>query len=695
MLASKIINVLFDEGHSESWTISLDYARFINRDDPENSSYSKAATALAAREFCVTRNLTDSLTAAALRNTDLLVIAHPSDNKWERTVSHGGRPKLSGREIKAISSYVERGGALLIISEYENDKYGNNLNDLLRPTGIQINNDTVSDKTMNLGGTPTWVLADLSSSGSADGHLYGVDSACFYRAASCSLTGVARATVRAGKNSSPKEAVLIAVSKVGKGRVAVVGDSDLFGDEYFDNLDHSQLWLNIVYWLTLPAFMDSARKAKADKPQTFEATYLWNDIKEQVNWLRVSQNRDGSLDLNSIDKQEVSRCICALGQLLPKLERYFPHQSVYLEAVEADLRYWRDHNFAKPNFRRSLSAFKPQDGRQHRQRNFSLFPMYTPNASMDTRFESLLTELVWPDWLAEIYANRYAENTKFLSARLVDYTEGYASECAVLFPETVSITGRDENQFGMIFCDREAERYRTTVLRAAEITKMRLHPELNAFLESPQLVLDTYALWDLIHDTSHSRGELPFDPFMVRQKAPYWMYALEELRVDLRSFLEASELSTGFPAAGYVRYAVLFDRIFRFAASGSRIRNYDGLAGQLLFTALHARNIVKWRDNVLSIDWPQLHLGVQELYDELISVYRRGQVVSKVRYWSDAHDFLCGYLASNVATKWSKETRSFEDESDPKALVDSVHDDEFPLGSFHLALRRKLNTSAR
>ena len=46
-------------------------------------------------------------------------------------------------------------------------------------------------------------------------------------------------------------------------------------------------------------------------------------------------------------------------------------------------------------------------------------------------------------------------------------------------------------------------------------------------------------LWDLIHDRTHMRGDLPFDPFMIRQRSPYWMYSLEELRCDLTAFGEA------------------------------------------------------------------------------------------------------------------------------------------------------------
>jgi hypothetical protein len=490
-------------------------------------------------------------------------------------------------------------------------------------------------------------------------------------------------------------AVLIALSEVGDGRVAAVGDSDLFGDEFFDEMDHAQLWLNLLYWLSYPAFKRGQRlHAHPAKGKELQYLRVWSHIKEEINSLREIQNPDGAIDLSSHTDGTASQCIKNLLRLLPKIETSFPHQSRYIEALRADLQSWRDDHYKKPDFTRSLAEFKPQDIREDSVRDFVLFPMYTPNASLDTRFEALLVEIVWPGWLAATYRQNYAENSKFLSAKLVDYTDGYASECTVLFPETVSIVGRDENQFGMIFCDREAARYRDIVSRAAEITQLKLHPELKAFLSDPQLILDTCALWDLIHDTSHSRGELPFDPFMVRQKAPFWMYALEELRVDLRSFLEATALSSVFPSAAYVRYAVLFDRVFRFAVSGSRVRNYDGLAGQLLFTALHARNILTWRDNTLRVNWPQLTSGMQELYDELTSIYRRGQVVSKVQYWSDAHDFLCRYLSPNVASNWSKETRTFHDESNPKSLVSAVHDDEFPLGSFHLALRRKLGLSS-
>ena len=81
--------------------------------------------------------------------------------------------------------------------------------------------------------------------------------------------------------------------------------------------------------------------------------------------------------------------------------------------------------------------------------------MYKQNGSRDTCFEALIVRVPWPDWIAELERARY-DNAKFVPVELVDATRGYDSECAVLFPETVSVAGRPVNNFGAIFCDREA-----------------------------------------------------------------------------------------------------------------------------------------------------------------------------------------------------------------------------------------------
>ena len=101
-------------------------------------------------------------------------------------------------------------------------------------------------------------------------------------------------------------------------------------------------------------------------------------------------------------------------------------------------------------------------------------------------------------------------------------------------------------------------------------------------LDDAALAERTFVMWDLIHDRTHMRGDLPFDPFMIKQRMPYFLYALEELRCDLTAFRESvriherlqARLEGGEPLSGteeetleharLVQYAVVFDRIFRF-----------------------------------------------------------------------------------------------------------------------------------
>jgi hypothetical protein len=253
------------------------------------------------------------------------------------------------------------------------------------------------------------------------------------------------------------------------------------------------------------------------------------------------------------------------------------------------------------------------------------------------------------------------------------------------------VAAKATNNFGGIFCDREARRYQRTVNKAANILKLTLPPELAAWIQSPDLVRETFMLWDLIHDTSHSHGDLPFDPFMIRQRLPYWMYSLEELRVDLWSFCESIELEKRFPFARFVRYAILLDRIVRFPITGNRVRNYDGLGGQLLFAFLHQRGDVNWRDNALTIDWDAVNQGVAELRAKVDDLYRSGIDMTKVQYWIAAHDLAAAYVRPNVASAWAKEGRVISDESQPKEWINRVLDDEFPLSLFYQALQKKMS----
>jgi hypothetical protein len=371
----------------------------------------------------------------------------------------------------------------------------------------------------------------------------------------------------------------------------------------------------------------------------------------------------------------------------------FGHEADYLAAAVQDLRDWAAAGFPKPDFSRSLELFRPDRTREDGIEHLVVFPMYTQNGSRDTRFEALLVRVPWPQWLAELERDRY-DNAKFVPVTLIDHTAGYDSECAVLFPETVSTSShapRPANHFGAIFCDREAERFRRVVGAAADLLRLNLPPDAAALLRSERLSLDSYVLWDLIHDRAHSRGDLPFDPFMIRQRMPYWMYSLEELRCDLTAFGEAVRLEgEGFAFARNVQYAILFDRLFRFPVTGERVRNYDGLGGQLLFAHLHRHGYVHWTDNRLTVEWDRVAEGVAALRAEVETLYREGIDRSKLAQWGAAHDLVAHYVPAAAGSRWAAPVRDYADIEDPRPYIDEVKPDEFPLSMFYTSLKQKL-----
>jgi hypothetical protein len=685
----KLAKIVFDEFHSEAWTIRPELAKRMQPANPGDSSLAAAAEILASRDFEVLYNATGTLTAQ-LGDTDLLVIPHPSDPKWEAT-TNGGSPRFSEHELDAIERFVSEGGGLLVLAETEHDKYGSNLNDLLDRFGVHVKTSTVQDYQHHRD-APSWVLADLSRpdaapAGAGADLLSRVHEACFYRAGTLSATNGARVIARTHSTASEPDAPLLAVAQHGSGRVVVLADSDLFGDDCIDALDHRELWLNLAYWAAEPAF----HTAPAKDPSPAKADPAWTELKAAVAELRLTQEPDGSVDLAKHDRARLEALVETIAGSARDLAQLFPHQDGYLEALEADLRQWVEQEFGKPDFARSAEAFRPERDRRDGIEHLAVFPMYKQNASTETCFEALIVRVPWPDFIAEIEASGY-DNPKFLPVNLVDYTDGYDSECAVLFPETFSVAERpSEYHFGAIFCDREAERLRRVAGRAAEVLRLNLPPDAACLLTSPELSEKAYILWDMIHDRTHMHGDLPFDPFMIRQRSPYWMYSLEELRCDLTAFGEAVKLERdGFAFARNVQYAILFDRLFRFPVTGNRVRNYDGLGGQFLFAFLHKEGYLHWTDNNLTIDWDRVTEGVEALRARVHELYHSGIDRSKLSQWIAAHDLVATYVPPTESSVWTADRRDLPEVEEPKQLVDLVRDDEFPLSLFYVQLKPKV-----
>jgi hypothetical protein len=434
---------------------------------------------------------------------------------------------------------------------------------------------------------------------------------------------------------------------------------------------------------------------ESTRPAVTAETPAWLRLKDAVSAFRVLQQKDGSLAVDA-DAADAARLLEEVRAGITALAPAFPHDAAYLAALDVDLAAWTGSGFAVPDFRGSLAAFNPQRDRVDGLRHLVVFPMTTQNGSPDRLLEAVLIDVVWPEFIDRLEREQYA-NALFVPIRFVDFTGGYDTNAAVLFPETVAMKELIPFTWGAIFADREAARYRRVVAAAADITKLELPDDLRSLLEDQRLTEHAFVLWDLIHDRTHMRGDLPFDPFMIKQRMPYFLYSLEELRCDLTAFREAVRLvrdaGTDDVTRDHARLAqltILFDRLFRFPLTGGRVRNYDGLGGQLLFAWLHQHDVLHWTDTRLALDWERVPDVVVALSDEINTLYWASIDRPKIAHWLAAYDLVRSVVPPHPASRWA---RGLPDEvllGAPKGMTDAVLDDEFPLSMFYEALGKKL-----
>jgi hypothetical protein len=457
----------------------------------------------------------------------------------------------------------------------------------------------------------------------------------------------------------------------------------------------------------------------------------WQSIKHAASALQPLQIQDGSIP-ECGDHAMARELVETIARELLNFRSILPHDAAYLEAASVDFLRWADDGFGVPDFLDSLQAFQPQLDRIDGLRHLVVFPMYTQNGSTSRLVEAVLIEVIWPEFIGELEAGEYS-NKLFVPVRFVDFTPGYDTNSAVLFPESVAMREVPTFTWGAIFADREAARFRRVVAAASEITKLQLPDDAKRLLDDQKLTEQTFVMWDLIHDRTHMRGDLPFDPFMIKQRMPFFLYSLEELRCDLTAYREAvriereaslpervsvTELVEGGAAstssatatatgtgtatatataagsatardtARLVQYAVIFDRIFRFAITGSRVRNYDGLGGQLLFAWLHQHHVLHWTDTALTIDWDEVQDVVIALSDEINDLYWKSIDRPKTAHWLAAYDLVSSTLTPHPASRWAK--RDLPLDGPPRGFTDAVLDDEFPLSMFYEALSKKM-----
>ena len=124
---------------------------------PADSSLAHAAAALAAREFEVAAHTDGPLTADASPPSRCSSSPTPptrvGGDRGRRLAPPRRRRDRRDRRLRRA------GGGLIVLAETEQDKYGNNVAELVGRFGIEIENATVQDYEHHHGDAPSWVLA--------------------------------------------------------------------------------------------------------------------------------------------------------------------------------------------------------------------------------------------------------------------------------------------------------------------------------------------------------------------------------------------------------------------------------------------------------------------------------------------------------------------------------------------------------
>src|ERR1043166_2316715 len=234
--------IAFDEIHGESWTISRDLAIRSSPSKPEYAYYGHLADVLRMEPQYKVVRLTQPWTDETLRGINVLIIAHPAHPRHEGVTCQGS-PIFSAQDVKRINNFLQSGGGLFIFNEHEAERWGNNLNDLLAPYGIHCNGDTVW---VQKGAEDAHVLVQHFVCEEVKDHPIcdGIARVSFHRGCSINCDGEAEALIRA-----PGGQCVFAASDCGAGRVAVIGDTDLFSIPYVGEFDNLHLFQNAVQWL--------------------------------------------------------------------------------------------------------------------------------------------------------------------------------------------------------------------------------------------------------------------------------------------------------------------------------------------------------------------------------------------------------------------------------------------------------------
>lgn len=264
------VNILFDECHGESWSISIDVARQINPMNINNCSYGAVAEILKNENFHVERLSKSPIAIQTLSTCDIFVIVHPTDGKVCKNTK--GMPFFSESEINDLVQWVSEGGSLFVLYEHETVKWGSNINSLLEKFDLSFENNILIDRYHNINNNPSTV--SFNNIVSSHKILEDVKQVIYYTGATIKVDGTATGILISNQDADPPCSPVIACNEYYKGRIVAIGDTDLFDPVRIRDADHGTLLKNIFYWLS------------ANKPSIMigQDIKLYSDRSIKIDW---------------------------------------------------------------------------------------------------------------------------------------------------------------------------------------------------------------------------------------------------------------------------------------------------------------------------------------------------------------------------------------------------------------------------
>ncbi len=276
----------------------------------------------------------------------------------------GDLPLFQESEIVALTAFVQGGGGLFVVTDHSNCYYhAYKLQPLLERLGIRSHFVTACDLPPNtLGPGNGWLSVTrfkphpvtqglntigLETAGAVDiRYAVGLTSdkawgdkwgaALYGENANQGNYG----NWKQDKDEPSKTLGVLLAHQVGKGRVVIIGDQNLFGDPFINYEDNYHLWLNSIAWLTGRPDLASAWTYRAWKPHR---VLLYEQPGQSV-WADTSLYGYYNLfvSLGRKDWTFASHDLSAPADLLIFAHNRFLLSDTTLAQVEAHLR--RGHN---------------------------------------------------------------------------------------------------------------------------------------------------------------------------------------------------------------------------------------------------------------------------------------------------------------------------------------------------------------